>query len=72
MQAWEKAYWFFANQDYSNNQCEFYANQFQQVVMEEMNGLNGNLTLDDLFRDFVADVVFSEKAEEDKERSKYV
>lgn len=69
MQAWEKAYWFFANQDYPTSQCELYAQQFQQYALEEMNGLDGNLTLDDLFSDFVSDILFATRAAEDKERN---
>lgn len=71
LEAYQKAYWFFANQDYLDSQCEFYAKQFEQKALEEMSGLDGNLTMDDLFSDFVADILYAEKAEQDKERSSH-
>ena len=65
LEAWEKAYWFFANQGYETSQCEFYAKKFEQLALEEMSGLDGNFTLDDLFSDFVADILYAESAEQE-------
>ena len=69
IQSWEKAFWFFANMNYTDAQCEFYAKEFEKCAIEEMSGLDGNLTLDDLFSEFVADIMYAEKADVDKERS---
>jgi hypothetical protein len=68
MQAWEKAYWYFAGQDYLDKECEFYAQEFATYAVEN---LQDGITLDDLLNDFVGDVVFAERAEKEKERSRY-
>jgi hypothetical protein len=72
LKAWEKAYWFFAGQGYQDSECEFYAKKFEQHAVEEMSGLDSDYTLDDLLNTFVSDIMYAEKAEDDKERSQHV
>ena len=71
LKAWEKAYWFFAQQDCLDSQCEFYAKQFEQFALENLEGLGENITLADLFSDFLSDIQFAEQVETEKERSLY-
>ena len=72
LKAWEMAYWHFAGQDCLDPQCEFYAKQFEQYALENLGEVGGNITLADLFNEFLGDVVFTEQAEVEKERSRYV
>jgi hypothetical protein len=69
-QAWEMAYWWFANQNYLNDECEKLAGEFVEYAIENASEEGGHL--ESLFDNFVADVVFAEKAAADKERSLYV
>lgn len=64
-EAYEKAFWYFAQQDYLTAECEFLANKFAAFRLENLETTN----LEDLLNEFVGDVVFAEAAEADKERS---
>ena len=64
--AWETAFWWFAGQDYTTDQCDAFAKQFVKEALE-----NPDIDLDYLLVQFVSDVQFAEGAEADKEASRY-
>lgn len=70
--AYEMAYSYFLNKDGLDTSAEFYAKEFEKHVIENLTDLGEHFTVEDLFSGFVADVQWSEDAELDKERSRYV
>jgi hypothetical protein len=66
LEAYEKAFWWFAQQGYLTGECEFYAKQFEVYRLENLD-----VNLEDSLTSFVGDVVFAEKAEKDKEGTLY-
>ncbi len=67
--AYEMAYGYFKEQDYLDSECEFYGVKFADYVIECMEDEEG---LSDAFDYFLSDVVWSEKAEKEKEAMRYV